>query len=72
MRAFAGQPFMDVWYAHMDVDDTISRFRSQFKAKRVKATEKMVAKAHTQTACGYWASSPPKPAGSGGSSATRR
>jgi len=48
MRAFAGQPFMDVWYAHLDVDDTISEFRSQFKAKRVKATEKMVAKAHTE------------------------
>ena len=25
MRAFAGQPFMDVWYAHLDVDDAISR-----------------------------------------------
>jgi uncharacterized protein (DUF2252 family) len=48
MRAFAGQHFMDVWYAHLDVDDAISEFRSQFKAKRVKATEKMVAKAHTQ------------------------
>jgi uncharacterized protein (DUF2252 family) len=48
MRAFAGQPFMDVWYSHLDVDDAISEFRSQFKAKRVKATEKMVAKAHTQ------------------------
>ena len=47
MRAFAGQHFMDVWYAHMDVDEAISEFRSQFKAKRVKATEKMVAKART-------------------------
>jgi uncharacterized protein (DUF2252 family) len=48
MRAFAGQPFMDVWYAHMDVEDTISKFQSQFKPKRVKATQKMVAKAHSQ------------------------
>jgi uncharacterized protein (DUF2252 family) len=48
MRAFAEQHFMDVWYAHLDVDDAISEFRSQFKAKRVKATEKMVAKARTQ------------------------
>jgi uncharacterized protein (DUF2252 family) len=47
MRAFAGQHFMDVWYAHLDVDDAISEFRSQMKAKRVKATEKMVAKART-------------------------
>jgi uncharacterized protein (DUF2252 family) len=48
MRAFAGQHFLDVWYAHLDVDDAIAEFRSQLKAKRVKATEKMVAKAHTQ------------------------
>jgi uncharacterized protein (DUF2252 family) len=48
MRAFAGQHFMDVWYAHLDVDDAISQFRSQLKAKRVKATEKMVARARTQ------------------------
>ena len=48
MRAFAQQNFMDVWYAHVDVDDAIAEFRSQFKAKRVKLTEKMVAKAHTQ------------------------
>jgi uncharacterized protein (DUF2252 family) len=47
MRAFAEQPFMDVWYAHLDVDDAIAEFRSQLKAKRVKLTEKMVAKAHT-------------------------
>jgi uncharacterized protein (DUF2252 family) len=48
MRTFAGQHFMDVWYAHLDVDDAIAEFRSQMKASRVKATEKLVAKAHTQ------------------------
>jgi uncharacterized protein (DUF2252 family) len=48
MRAFAGQHFMDVWYAHLNVDDAIAEYRSQFKAKRVKLTEKMVVKAHTQ------------------------
>jgi uncharacterized protein (DUF2252 family) len=47
MRAFAGQHFMDVWYAHLDVEQAISDFRSQLKAKRVKLTEKMVAKAYT-------------------------
>ena len=36
-----------MWYAHLDVDDAIAQFRSQLKTKRVKATEKMVAKAHT-------------------------
>ena len=35
--AFAGQPFLDVWYAHLDVEEAIAEFRSQFKAKRVKA-----------------------------------
>ena len=48
MRAFAEQPFLAVWYAHLDVDDAIAQFRSQLKKKRVKATEKMVDKAHTQ------------------------
>src|SRR6266496_1071852 len=47
MRAFAGQHFMDVWYAHLDVEDTISEFKSQLKAKRVKAAGKMAAKART-------------------------
>jgi uncharacterized protein (DUF2252 family) len=47
MRAFAGQHFMDVWYAHLDVEDAINQFRSQLKAKRVKDTEKLVAKART-------------------------
>src|SRR6516162_1027569 len=48
MREFAGQPFLQVWYAHLDVDDAIAAYQSQFKAKRVKATKKMVAKAHTE------------------------
>src|SRR6516165_4976154 len=47
MRAFAEQPFLAVWYAHFDVEDAIAQYRSQFKATRVKATEKLVAKAHT-------------------------
>ena len=47
MRAFAEQPFLAVWYAHLDVDDAIAQYRSQFEATRVKATQKMVAKAHT-------------------------
>jgi uncharacterized protein (DUF2252 family) len=48
MREFAGQPFLAVWYAHLDVEDTISQFQSQMKKKNLKATEKMVAKAHTE------------------------
>ena len=48
MREFSGQPFLAVWYAHLDVEDAIAQFRSQLKKNRVKATRKMVAKAHTE------------------------
>jgi uncharacterized protein (DUF2252 family) len=48
IRAFAQQHFLDVWYAHLDVEAAIGEFRSQLKAKRVKLTEQMAAKAHTQ------------------------
>src|SRR6266496_6290585 len=47
MREFAGQPFLAVWYAHLDVEDAIAQYQSQLKKSRVKATKKMVAKAHT-------------------------
>ena len=48
MREFAGQPLLDVWYAHLNIEDAIGQFASQIKAKRLKATEKMLAKAHTK------------------------
>jgi uncharacterized protein (DUF2252 family) len=48
MREFAGQPFLAVWYAHLDVEDTIAQFQAHMKKKTLKATEKMVAKAHTE------------------------
>ena len=47
MREFAEQPFLEVWYAHLDIEPAIAEFRSQVKAKRFKLAEKMVAKAHT-------------------------
>ena len=48
MRAFAEQPFLAVWYAHLDVEDAIAQYQSQLKKSRVKATKKLVAKAHTE------------------------
>ena len=48
MGEFAGKPLMTVWYAHMDIEEAIGAFRSQVKAKRFKATEKLLAKAHTR------------------------
>ena len=48
MREFAGQPLMTVWYAHLNIEDAIRQFASQVTAKRLKATEKLLAKAHTK------------------------
>ena len=48
MRGFAEQTFLDVWYAHLDIEPVIAQFRSQVKAKRFKEAEKMLAKAHTR------------------------
>jgi uncharacterized protein (DUF2252 family) len=48
MRGFAQQHLLDVWYAHMDIDQIISQFRSQIKAKRFKAGEKLLSKARTR------------------------
>jgi len=48
MRGFAGQHFIDVWYAHLEVAAIIGEFRSRMQAKMVKATEKMAARARTR------------------------
>jgi uncharacterized protein (DUF2252 family) len=48
MRGFAAQPFLQVWYAHRDIESTLAEFRSQIKAKRYKAAESLLAKAHTR------------------------
>ena len=47
MREFAEQTFLDVWYAHLDIEPVLAEFRSQVKAKRYKEAEKLLAKAHT-------------------------
>jgi uncharacterized protein (DUF2252 family) len=48
MRAFAEQPLMAVWYAHLDVEETVKSFKSQLKSKRFKLTEAAFAKARTR------------------------
>jgi uncharacterized protein (DUF2252 family) len=47
MRSFAKQPYLDVWYAHLDVEEAVRDFKKQLKAKSVKMTEKMEVKART-------------------------
>jgi uncharacterized protein (DUF2252 family) len=48
IRDFAQQSLLEVWYAHLDIEQTIGQFRSQIKKKRFKAGEVMLAKAHTR------------------------
>ena len=39
MRDFAGMPNLAVWYARMEVEPLIQRYRTQFKPRMVKRTE---------------------------------
>jgi uncharacterized protein (DUF2252 family) len=48
MREFAEQTFLDVWYAHLDVEPALAEVKAQIKAKRIKMFQKAVAKAHTK------------------------
>jgi uncharacterized protein (DUF2252 family) len=48
MRAFAGQPFLDVWYAHLDIEQAIGELQAQVQGKRFKAAKGLLAKAHTK------------------------
>jgi uncharacterized protein (DUF2252 family) len=48
VREFAGMTVMDVWYARLDVEDALERFRGEVKASRLKATEALLAKARTR------------------------
>ena len=48
MRAFAEQPLLDVWYAHLDIEPALAQYRAQMNPKRYKEAEKLLAKAHTQ------------------------
>ena len=48
MRGFADRPLLEVWYAHLDIEQAIGQFKSQLKAKRYKTAEAMLAKAHTR------------------------
>ena len=48
MRNFAGMKNLEVWYARMEIESVLQEFASQFKAKRVRAAEKTLAKARTR------------------------
>jgi uncharacterized protein (DUF2252 family) len=48
MHDFAGMANLEVWYAHMEIEPLLEEYASQFKAKRVKRTQKALAKARTK------------------------
>ena len=48
MADFAAMKNLDVWYAHLDIEDVLQDYASQFKPKSVKRTEKTLAKARTK------------------------
>jgi uncharacterized protein (DUF2252 family) len=48
MAGFAQMKNLEVWYAHLDIDDTVKQFATQFKPKQVKRAEKTLAKARTR------------------------
>ena len=48
MHEFAASPTLAVWYSHLDVDDTIARFKLRLKKSQVKKTESMAAKVRTR------------------------
>jgi uncharacterized protein (DUF2252 family) len=48
MRQFAAQQNMAVWYAHLDIEDVVNRYESQFSHEMVKHTKRAIANAQTK------------------------
>jgi uncharacterized protein (DUF2252 family) len=56
MRTFANQTILDVWYAHVNIEEAVAEFKSSLSDHTLrkvdkadlKATEKLLAKAHTR------------------------
>ncbi|HEY3509949.1 DUF2252 domain-containing protein [Kribbella sp. NPDC051137] len=52
MREFAAQPILAVWYARLDIEELVQRYRATVKSaqrKQLKAVEGKLAKAYTRT-----------------------
>jgi uncharacterized protein (DUF2252 family) len=55
MRTFASQPILDVWYAHLAIEDALADYKASLDARRLKrskadlkAAKASLAKAHTR------------------------
>ncbi len=49
MRRFAAMDSLEVWYAHLDVDDTFAQLRSQLTPALARGAEQTLAKARTRS-----------------------
>jgi uncharacterized protein (DUF2252 family) len=47
-RQFATMNNLDIWYAHLNTDQTVQQFRSQVNRRMARRTEKALAKARTR------------------------
>ena len=63
MREFAKQSLLAVWYAHLDVQETMATFKSQVKASRFKAARRPRQGLHQGQHSGASPSSPPSSTG---------
>jgi uncharacterized protein (DUF2252 family) len=48
MSDFAAMSNLDVWYSHLDVESVLAQYGSQFSAKRMRDTQRQLAKARTR------------------------
>jgi uncharacterized protein (DUF2252 family) len=48
MTSFAAMKNLDVWYAHLDIENTLKELGSQLKPRQYKRTEKALTKARTK------------------------
>jgi uncharacterized protein (DUF2252 family) len=48
MRNFAGMSNLEVWYAHLDIDQQLERRRAEFDPRMIKRTKAGLAKARTR------------------------
>ena len=48
MAEFAAMKRLEVWYSHLDVENVMQEFGSQFKPKLIKRADKQLAKARTK------------------------
>ena len=72
MRAFAGQPFLDVWYAHLDIEQAIGELPDPGQGEKVQGGQGLAGQGVYRDSTRRSASSPPWWTGGGGSSAIRR